>query len=487
MDPAKADQINILMVDDQPQKLLAYEAMLTGLGQRLLRAQTGNQAFEILLHEEIAVILLDVNMPGMDGFETAALIREHPRFVKTPIIFVTAVNTTDLDRMRGYEIGAVDYVSVPVIPEILRAKVSVFVELHRKTRELERANQSLLEGEQRMRAILDTANDAIITIDAHGIIQTTNPATERIFGYTAAELIGRDVKTLLPVPWHSEYDEAMGRRHQGGPRLFAGLNRELQGLRKDGSVVPLEVAVSEAMPGKVFTGIIRDISRRRQLEREVTEIAAAEQRRIGQELHDGVSQELTGLTMMATALKERLKKDVPATAALAQRLIDGLTQVHKLVRHVSHGLLPVEVDAEGLRAALEDLADRIRQQAGIPCAFHCPEPVFLGDSLTATHLFHIVQEATNNALRHGRPNRIDIHLHARPEDLVLTICDDGVGMPAEVNGRNGVGLRLMRYRASLIGGVLQIGPAEEKGTLITCTLPDWRRGILAGRERERST
>src|SRR5436190_11418519 len=137
-----SDKLNILLVDDQPQKLLAYEAMLGGLGEKLLRAQSGNQAFEILLHEEVAVILLDVNMPGMDGFETAAMIRQHPRFTKTPIIFVTAVNTTDLDRMRGYEIGAVDYVSVPVIPEILRAKVSVFVDLHRKTRALERANLS---------------------------------------------------------------------------------------------------------------------------------------------------------------------------------------------------------------------------------------------------------------------------------------------------------------------------------------------------------
>src|ERR1051325_3604789 len=159
------DRVNILMVDDQPQKLLSYEAMLEGLGERLLRAQSGNEAFEVLLREEIAVILLDVNMPGMDGFETAALIRDHPRFTKTPIIFVTAVNTTDLDRIRGYEIGAVDYVSVPVIPEILRAKVSVFVELHRKRRELERMNQSLQEAEERMRAILETANDAIITLD----------------------------------------------------------------------------------------------------------------------------------------------------------------------------------------------------------------------------------------------------------------------------------------------------------------------------------
>jgi two-component system, LuxR family, sensor kinase FixL len=474
MRTGKTDPLNILMVDDQPQKLLAYEALLAGLGERLLRAQTGNQAFEILLREEVAVILLDVNMPGMDGFETAALIREHPRFTKTPIIFVTAVNTTDLDRLRGYEIGAVDYVSVPVIPEILRAKVSVFVELHRKTQELERVNHSLSESEQLMRAILDTANDAIITIDLSGTMQTVNPAAERIFGYAIAEMLGQNVSMLLPGPLRDEYEWFMGQRRETGRQPFSNLSREIQGLRKDGSVVPLEVALSEVVPGNVFTGIIRDISRRKELEREVTEIAAAEQRRIGQELHDGISQELTGLSMLATALKERLNRAAPATGTLANRVIDGLAKVHKHVRDVSHGLIPVDVDAEGLRAALEDLADRVSQQTNIICAFHCPRTVLVKDSLTATHLYHIVQEAVNNALRHGRARRIDIHLQARPEALILSVCDDGVGFSADANRPNGVGLRLMRYRASLIGGVLRIQPGKEQGTLVTCTLSEWR-------------
>lgn len=469
----KTDPLNILMVDDQPQKLLAYEAMLAGLGERLLRAQTGNQAFEILLQEEIAVILLDVNMPGMDGFETAAQIREHPRFAKTPIIFVTAVNTSDLDRIRGYEIGAVDYVSVPVIPEILRAKVSVFVELHRKTRELERVNQSLSESEQRMRAILDTANDAIITIDTGGTTQTVNPAAERIFGYTSAEMIGQNVGLLLPAPLRDEYEALMGPR-RGKDRPFAGASREIQGLRKDGSIVPLEVAVSELVPGNAYTCIIRDISRRRELEREVTEIAAAEQRRIGQELHDGVSQELTGLSMLTAALKERLDGATPATEKLANRVIDGLAKVHKHVRDISHGVIPVDVDAEGLRAALEDLAESVKQQTGIACAFHSPRPVLVKDSLTATHLYYIVQEAVNNSLRHGCAKRIDIHLQARPETLILSVSDDGVGIAADANNRNGVGLRLMRYRASIIGGVLQIRSGAERGSTVTCTLSEWR-------------
>jgi two-component system, LuxR family, sensor kinase FixL len=465
-----SDQLNILLVDDQPQKLLAYEAMLDGLGERLLRAQAGNQAFEILLQEEIAVILLDVNMPGMDGFETAALIRDHPRFAKTPIIFVTAVNTTDLDRIRGYEIGAVDYVSVPVIPEILRAKVSVFLELHRKSRELGVHARALGESEGRLRGILDAASDAIITIDQDGLILSINPATERIFGYNAEQLLGKNITLLMPTPYRDEHDGYLRQYLDTGIKHIIGLNREVQGLRKDGAAIPLELAVSEVVPGKVFTGILRDITRRKNLEREVTEIAASQQRQIGQELHDSVSQELTGLTMMASALAERLDGKEPAISALAQRLVEGLGSVHKQIRIVSHGLIPVEVDAEGLRAALEDLTERIRQQAGITCIFDNPRPVIVQDALTATHLFHIAQEATNNALRHGKPTRIDIHLTAMSDALILSIRDNGVGLAPESNQTDGVGLRLMRYRASLIGGVVQIG-SSEKGTVVTCTLP----------------
>jgi signal transduction histidine kinase len=137
------DQVNILLVDDQPGKLLAYEAMLSPLGERLIRANSGREALEHLLRTDITVVLMDVSMPELDGFELADIIRQHPRFQKTAIIFVSAVHLSDLDRLKGYESGAVDYVSVPVIPEILRAKVSVFTDLYRKTRESERLNREL--------------------------------------------------------------------------------------------------------------------------------------------------------------------------------------------------------------------------------------------------------------------------------------------------------------------------------------------------------
>src|SRR5207247_5277839 len=137
------EKVNILMVDDQPAKLLSYEVILSELGENLIKAGSGREALDHLLKTDIAVVLMDVSMPEIDGFELADIIRQHPRYQKTAIIFISAVHLTDLDQLKGYERGAVDYISVPVIPELLRAKVSVFAELYRKTQQLEGLNREL--------------------------------------------------------------------------------------------------------------------------------------------------------------------------------------------------------------------------------------------------------------------------------------------------------------------------------------------------------
>src|SRR5215472_16620596 len=134
------EKVNVLLVDDQPAKLLAYEVILRELGENLLRAASAREALEHLLKTDIAVILIDVCMPDLDGFQLASMIREHPRFQRVAIIFVSAIHLNEIDFLRGYEMGAVDYVPVPVVPEVLRAKVKIFAELFRKTRQLEKLN-----------------------------------------------------------------------------------------------------------------------------------------------------------------------------------------------------------------------------------------------------------------------------------------------------------------------------------------------------------
>jgi signal transduction histidine kinase len=180
------DRVNILMVDDQPAKLLSYEAILSELGENLIKAGSGREALEHLLKTDIALVLMDVSMPELDGFELAQIIRQHPRYQKTAIIFISAVHLTDLDRLKGYEHGAVDYIAVPVIPQILRAKVCVFAELYRKTHQLERLNceleqrvaerteelQNRAEALQRLNVELEHSNrelDAFAYIASHDL------------------------------------------------------------------------------------------------------------------------------------------------------------------------------------------------------------------------------------------------------------------------------------------------------------------------------
>src|SRR5206468_669339 len=176
------DRVNILMVDDQPAKLLSYEVILAELGENLIKATSASEALGILLKTDIAVVLMDVSMPDLDGFELADVIRQHPRFQKTAIIFISGVHLTDTDKIQGYRSGAVDYISVPVVPEVLRAKIGVFVELHRKTRMLETLNnqleqrvaertEELRQREEQFRSraqLLELATEAIVMRDMNG-------------------------------------------------------------------------------------------------------------------------------------------------------------------------------------------------------------------------------------------------------------------------------------------------------------------------------
>lgn len=205
------DRANILMVDDQPGKLMSYEVILGTLGENLIKARSAREALDHLLHNDIAVVLMDVSMPEIDGFELAEMMRQHPRFQKIAIIFISAVHLTDLDRIKGYRSGAVDYISVPVIPELLRAKVSVFAELHRKNRQLERLNSELekrveertaqlRENESLLREradLLELATEAIMVRDMNGALLFWNSGAEALYGWQRQEVLGKSVHQVL--------------------------------------------------------------------------------------------------------------------------------------------------------------------------------------------------------------------------------------------------------------------------------------------------
>ena len=251
------DKINILMVDDQPGKLLSYEAMLGELGENLIKAQSGMEALQRLLKTDIALVLMDVSMPGMDGFETAQMIHAHPRFQNTPIVFVSGIHVTDMDRLKGYRHGAVDYVSVPVVPELLRAKVRVFVDLHRKTQQLEvlNARMTTLQDEERRRIareLHDSVGQLLAAISMNGVLleaesHKLSPAAARRLSENAAMVAdaSRQIRTishLLHPPLLDEaglasalrwYVEGFSDRSKietklDIPKRFAGLSKEME-------------------------------------------------------------------------------------------------------------------------------------------------------------------------------------------------------------------------------------------------------------------
>ena len=336
--------------------------------------------------------------------------------------------------------------------------------------ERKRAELALRDREERLQAILNTAVDAIFTIDHRGIIRSANPATERMFGFAQAEMVGENIRMLMPATYREEHDSYLARYLQTGEKHTIGISREVAGRRKDGTVFPLELVVSEIEGLKLFTGILRDLTERKRLEREVVEIASLQQRRIGQDLHDSVAQELTALNLLARDLAETLRTDPTGAPPLVERINGGLKRSQQDLRAVLRGLLPVAVDSEGLMAALADLAERTRQGSRVTCTFDCPEPVSLADNVTATHLYLIAQEAVHNAIKHARPRTIRISLESNGV-LVLRVQDDGIGMPTRSKPRGGLGLRIMRNRAAIIGATLTIERAEPAGTVATCVLP----------------
>jgi PAS domain S-box-containing protein len=339
--------------------------------------------------------------------------------------------------------------------------------------ELIEAVAALRERESRLTAILETAADAIITIDKRGAIESVNRATERMFGYCANELIGQNVKMLMLSPYAEEHDKYLSNYLKTGVKKIIGIGREAVARRKDGSLFPVSLAISEVDHLKMFTAILRDISERKRLEHEIVQIALLEQQRLGADLHDECGQELTALGLLADSLVVSLKERAPAEVEVAGKVRDGLKHVLQYLRDVARGLSKAEIDPAELAGALEELASRLSEISGISCVFHGDTTAAVEDSVVATHLYRIAQEACTNALKHAQARTVQVHLGAGRGVVTLRIRDDGIGVSDRA--KNGLGLRIMRNRASVIGADLTIEPGKRRGTVVTCTLPRERR------------
>jgi PAS domain S-box-containing protein len=516
------DKVNILMVDDQPAKLLSYEVMLGGLGENLIKAASAKEALEVLLKNDVAVVLMDVSMPELDGFQLAAMIRQHPRFQRTAIIFVSAVHLTDLDQLKGYEHGAVDYISVPVVAELLRAKVRVFADLHRKTRQLETLNRELeqrvlerteeLAGKaellsqlnmelvgknQELDAIIHTAPDIIFSRKADG---SRDYISDRFYDFTGASPGSANGFGWLDYVHPEDKQKAMadwlrcvesGANYEAEYRLqskdgaYRWFRARALPIRDDGKIVKWYGTCSDIQDSKLLEQSIRDsatelekmVDRRteelRRLSVRLMTMQDQERRRLARDLHDGLGQELAVAKMVLDKMLLQKPAEPPEEAwTEASSIIDRAIQQ---VRTMSHLLHPPLLDEVGLLSALSWYVEGLTKRSGIETSIEVQPrdfPRLSADVETA--VFRIVQEALTNVFRHSEANKVWITLAQKEENIVVGVRDDGKGIGKRIVELQpdsvGVGIGGMKQRAKEFGAELRLTNAQP-GTLVELVIP----------------
>jgi PAS domain S-box-containing protein len=338
--------------------------------------------------------------------------------------------------------------------------------------ELKEAEAALQEERNVLSAILDTVSALVVVVDCEGRIVRFNRACESTTGYSFEEVRDHRIWDLFPVADELEQMKAIFSEpgdggkpieyetywatRNGNPRRISWSNTFLP--HRDGSVEFI-----------IMTGI--DVTERQRLQKTILEISSREQRRIGQDLHDGLGQHLTGIAFMSKVLQQKLAESALPESADADKILKLVNVAVSKSRELARGLLPVMSETHGLMSGLKQLASEIEDLFKISCRFDCDDQVLIGDLNVATHLYHIAQEAVNNAIKHGKAKHVIIRLSSFKNGCTLTISDDGVGIPDVPASDNGMGLHIMRYRASMIGGTLQVGRTPLGGASIDCAFP----------------
>jgi PAS domain S-box-containing protein len=525
--------VDILLVDDRSENLLALEAILEPLGQHLVRAQSGEDALRRLLDREFAVILLDVQMPGMNGFETARLIKSRERTKFIPIIFLTAISKDDQYVFHGYSVGAVDYMFKPFQPEVLRSKVKVFVEVYRQQRRIAQQEQrlrdierqelelkhmhELLESEARFREIVSSAMDAIIVFDASGTITLVNGAAESMFGVESVEAVGTSMSRFFPESMTPARVVQMCETH----------SHALTARRTNGETFPIEVSVSclQDDEAETYTLIVRDVSDRVAHEEALTRQAqslaesAKELKQLNEELHRrqlDLERAMTARSRFYASMSHELRTPINAVLGystllleriygpLSEKQVEGIERTQKAARHllelvndvldlskIEAGKIELRLQPVEFPALIDDLFVTVRPLAdkhGSLLTLELKSKQAIGIVSDPRRLRQILLNLLSNAIKFGRGQPINVVVSPTDESGVLiSVTDHGDGISKEDQERifhefvqlgktqlqdgTGLGLPISRRLAELLRGSLTVESVPGEGSTFKLQLP----------------
>lgn len=363
---------------------------------------------------------------------------------------------------KGGEIKWIDIFAKPLCDEC--GNPEAFIASIHDIQKLKKVEEELASNKAQAQAILEATVEGIITTDDRGRIKNMNKSASRIFGYSEEEMKGRNIRMLVPMGFQGRYyrEQMIGKR------------RELTGRRKDGSLFPMELSVSELQwhGETILTGVINDISERRRLEKEILNISEEERRNLGQDLHDGLGQMLTGISLISQNLARKLKSNGIPGADEVEEISNLIKEADGYAKALAHGLVHVDFKEEGLQVALNELSNQAEKFFNVNCNFKDNCDFTVNNNLQAMHLYRIAQEAISNAVKHGKANNICIDLTADDEMIKLSIKDDGIGFSESGGGKKkGMGIHIMTYRANMLSGHLDIKQTEDKLTNVECNIP----------------
>lgn len=460
---SQSQPATILVVDDDHGLLRLIEKSLRREKLSVATADSGEAALAWLSEHRPELMLLDLKLADTDAKELIAKISAANRLAPFIIITGQGDERVAVEMMKR---GAMDYVVkdaqfYELVPTIVRKALDQIV----RDKKLAAAEQALRISDERFRVALKHSPIAVFNQDkdlrytwVHNMLVDEK------------NVLGKTDEDLFPQTEADRLVQIKMRVLATGQGARQEVNATANGEQRvyDLTVEP----VRDASGGVVgITGATMDITEHKRLEKEVLQISELEQRRIGQDLHDGICQHLAGIELMSEVLEQNLEKKSKPEAKQAEKIATHVRDVIGQTRSLARGLSPLVLESEGLMAALAELAASTEKLFPVQCRFECPTPVYIHDLITATHLFRIAQESVTNAIKHGKAKEIEINLETKLEKIILTIRDNGSGFPQPSAKTTGMGLRIMQYRAGMIGANLLFQKQSKGGTTVVCFLP----------------